>query len=202
MECGFRSFSVSPVVLGFGGVFKKCLITILNFGFFVGSEFSEFELVNWNEPHGPEYAADEPEFMAEYGRTLAEWGGVEHELARVFSVLIQPKSTMSAAAAFLAVPGFRDKLTVGLVLAEVPAWFVILMAVFLTLSVLTYLGTYLYCLFNNPDALRSETYTIRKMAIERGLIGDDVSGIFEVGDGPSPKQIGQTAEKSKKEGDQ
>jgi hypothetical protein len=28
------------------------------------------------------------------------------------------------------------------------------------------------------DALRSETYIIKKLAIEKGYIGDDISGLF------------------------
>lgn len=40
---------------------------------------------------------------------------------------------------------------------------------------------YGYFLFTgNTDALRSERFTIKKMQIERGLLGDSVSGFVEV----------------------
>jgi hypothetical protein len=41
-------------------------------------------------------------------------------------------------------------------------------------------GAYLYSLLRNPDTLRSETYALQKMRIERGLMGDSVSGIAVV----------------------
>lgn len=37
---------------------------------------------------------------------------------------------------------------------------------------------FIFCLFKNPDALRSETYSIQKMAIEKGIFGDTNSGTF------------------------
>ncbi len=67
---------------------------------------------SWDQPHGPDYAIDEPEFMAQYGRALAEWGNVEHALAHLFAAFLRPASLQISRAAYLAVPGFRDKLTV------------------------------------------------------------------------------------------
>jgi hypothetical protein len=46
---------------------------------------------------------------------------------------------------------------------------------------LGYLVAYAYCLFKLPDALRSEKYSLNKMAIERGFIGDSVVGVVEEG---------------------
>jgi len=34
-------------------------------------------------------------------------------------------------------------------------------------------------MFTDKDALRSERYSLQKMAIERGLVGDDSRGLFE-----------------------
>lgn len=34
-------------------------------------------------------------------------------------------------------------------------------------------------MFHNPDALRSESYSLSKMAIERGLVGDSISGVAQ-----------------------
>lgn len=66
----------------------------------------------WDEPHGPDYAKDEPEFMAQYGRALAEWGNVEHVLAHLFAAAMKPADMVTSRAAFLAVNGFRDKISV------------------------------------------------------------------------------------------
>lgn len=51
--------------------------------------------------------------------------------------------------------------------------------VFISILFLLYVISYLYCLFTDKDALRSEKYSIQKLAIEKGLIGDNIQGIFE-----------------------
>ena len=43
-----------------------------------------------------------------------------------------------------------------------------------------YLGAYVYCLVTDRDALRSETYTIQKMAIEKGFVGDSLTGVLSL----------------------
>lgn len=45
-------------------------------------------------------------------------------------------------------------------------------------TTLIYVGSFLYLLINNPDALRSERFTLEKLAIEKGLYGDDLTGFF------------------------
>jgi hypothetical protein len=37
---------------------------------------------------------------------------------------------------------------------------------------------YFYFMRKNPDALRSERYFLQKLAIERGLVGDDRAGLY------------------------
>lgn len=69
---------------------------------------------------------------------------------------------------------------VGLVSAHADQWILLGVAIFFGLTVLLYLGAYLYCLITEPDALRSERYTLQKMAIQRGWRGDSDSGTFEV----------------------
>lgn len=54
----------------------------------------------------------------------------------------------------------------------------ILVGIFI-LTILIFFFTYLYCLFNDRDALRSETFSLRKMEIEKGFFGDSDSGIIE-----------------------
>ena len=38
---------------------------------------------------------------------------------------------------------------------------------------------FIYLLFKNPDALRSEHYSLSKLAMEKGLLGDSVRGLLE-----------------------
>jgi hypothetical protein len=60
-----------------------------------------------------------------------------------------------------------------------PVWACIMFSVFTGLSVVLYLFAYIFFMFRDPDALRSERYSIQKMAIEKGLIGDDLHGLLE-----------------------
>ena len=50
----------------------------------------------------------------------------------------------------------------------------------MVLSVSIYLLSYVYYALKNPDALRSERFTLSKMAIEKNLIGDDKAGLLEI----------------------
>jgi hypothetical protein len=47
------------------------------------------------------------------------------------------------------------------------------------LDFLLFACAYVYFMFRNPDALRSESYSLSKMAIERGLLGDSMFGIAQ-----------------------
>lgn len=58
-------------------------------------------------------------------------------------------------------------------------WLLACEAVMLVLSILLYLGAYIFCLLNDRDALRSEKYSLNKMAIEKRLVGDNLTGLFE-----------------------
>lgn len=42
-----------------------------------------------------------------------------------------------------------------------------------------FLFSYIYCMFTDKDALRSERFFLQKMAIEKGLVGDDSRGLFQ-----------------------
>ncbi len=60
-----------------------------------------------------------------------------------------------------------------------PTWVLIMLAVLVCLTLLVYLIAYVYCLRTDKDALRSETYSIQKMAIEKGFVGDSIIGRLE-----------------------
>jgi len=50
-------------------------------------------------------------------------------------------------------------------------------------SIILYLIAYIYFAIKSPDYLRTERYSIQKMAIERGLVGDSTAGFFRM-EGP------------------
>jgi membrane protein YdbS with pleckstrin-like domain len=66
-----------------------------------------------------------------------------------------------------------------IIVAKGPEWLLILMSVVWVFSIVLYFFTYVFCLFRDRDALRSEKYSLQKMAIEHGLFGDSTSGTFE-----------------------
>jgi hypothetical protein len=59
---------------------------------------------------------------------------------------------------------------------------VYLFAALLGVDFLTFIAAYGYYAYTAPDALRSERYYLQKMAIERGALGDTLSGIFPADD--------------------
>ena len=69
--------------------------------------------------------------------------------------------------------------TLGSFYISTPPWLGGLFAVFTCLTMVLYLGAYIFCLFTDKDALRSETYSIQKLAIEKGFVGDSIMGELE-----------------------
>lgn len=63
--------------------------------------------------------------------------------------------------------------------AGVPMFLIYVFTVFECAVFIAYLVTHFWFMVKNPDALRSEKFTIQKMAIERGLYGDSTSGMME-----------------------
>lgn len=57
-------------------------------------------------------------------------------------------------------------------------WLTVMFGVFLGLSVALYLAAYVYFALKNPDALRSETFSLQKLQIESAYRGDDSQGIL------------------------
>ena len=49
---------------------------------------------------------------------------------------------------------------------------------FSALTLLLFGFGYVFFMFKDSDALRSERYSLSKMAIEKGLIGDDIKGLL------------------------
>lgn len=76
---------------------------------------------------------------------------------------------------------------VGLVGTGAPHWLLVLFSALFVGGMMLYGGAYLYCLINDRDSLRSETYTLHKMAIEHGIYGDSRTGLIEPGDPQLPR---------------
>jgi hypothetical protein len=66
-----------------------------------------------------------------------------------------------------------------LIIAHAPAWVVIVLVVLLFALCLFFLHCFNYFMRHNPDALRSEKFVFSKLAIERGLVGDSLVGLFQ-----------------------
>ncbi len=60
-----------------------------------------------------------------------------------------------------------------------PNWLIILFSVFAALILVVFLFAYIYFALTNSDALRSEKFTLSKMAIERSVTGDTLRGFLE-----------------------
>ena len=59
-----------------------------------------------------------------------------------------------------------------------PIWLTIMLAIIFCLGVAVFFFVYIYCLIKDRDSLRSEKFSIQKLAIEKGIIGDDIIGII------------------------
>lgn len=109
------------------------------------------------------------------------------DIIRAF--LSQASSSGSRSTALQPLGWLCGILTSGLVIAaswRVPEWALISLTSLLCVTVTIYLMSYIFYAIKNPDALRSEKYTLSKMAIEKNLIGDDKTGLIEVGEYENP----------------
>jgi len=91
--------------------------------------------------------------------------------------------------------GILAALTAVLAAAKAPEWLLVWAAGSLVCTIVLYGAAYTFCLLKDRDALRSERYTLHKMAIEHGVYGDSRIGLIEP-DPNTPKLI----EPSKEEG--
>jgi hypothetical protein len=68
----------------------------------------------------------------------------------------------------------------GSVYAHCPPWVTTLFCVFASIVLVFYLASYVYFALTNSDALRSERFTLSKMAIEKNIIGDSLQGFIQL----------------------
>jgi hypothetical protein len=101
---------------------------------------------------------------------------------QLFSLLRQGTVQGSKSTAITPLNWTVGMLVVGIlggVRAGIPSWATAVFCACLVLTVLGCLTAFAYFAFKNPDALRSERYTLTKIAIEHHLLGDDLAGIIE-----------------------
>jgi hypothetical protein len=92
---------------------------------------------------------------------------------------------------------FTTIISISLFAPNRPGWLLPIMVVFLGAGVSLYMFAYLFCLIKKPDALRSEKYSLHKMAIESGLYGDSLRGMIDVTPTASAiTNLNDTAEKT------
>jgi len=99
--------------------------------------------------------------------------------------------------------GILGTALVGAIKANAPTSVVWTLLVLLIAVVVVFLVVYCVFASRNPDALRSEKYALSRMALERGLIGDDRAGLHdpaEPGVGGSSVPIPVDSDSSKKVG--
>ncbi len=70
-------------------------------------------------------------------------------------------------------------------------WVQVFLACLLTMSFVSTLAAYFYFMFKDPDALRSEKFAIDKLSIEKGIVGDSISGLSRVSSSNQTISIGK-----------
>lgn len=60
-----------------------------------------------------------------------------------------------------------------------PPWLLYVASGLFVAAVFVYLGAFVFFSLRNPDALRSERFSISKMAIEKSIRGDNISGLID-----------------------
>ena len=61
-----------------------------------------------------------------------------------------------------------------------PQWVLVFLGCIMTVLLATFVFAYVYFALRNPDALRSERFTLTKMQIEKNQLGDTVHGFMDV----------------------
>jgi hypothetical protein len=64
-----------------------------------------------------------------------------------------------------------------LVMAKADSWIIIGVGVCAFLDLAVLFAAYLYFMFKDPAALRSEGFSLQKLALEKGLVGDSLQGL-------------------------
>ena len=65
---------------------------------------------------------------------------------------------------------------------KAPEWLTLTFVALTVLSFLIYIGAYIFLLLRDRDALRSEKFSLQKLAIQHSLVGDSETGLFNLDD--------------------
>lgn len=65
-------------------------------------------------------------------------------------------------------------------LSHGPLWLLVLLGIGIALALLLFFAAYVYFAKTDSDALRSESYSLTKLAIQHKLMGDSLTGVREV----------------------
>jgi hypothetical protein len=72
-------------------------------------------------------------------------------------------------------------LSIGLLIrVGAPEWIVAVLCAVAVLLAILYIAAYIYFMIRSPEFLRSERFYLQKLAIEKGIRGDDTAGIIDV----------------------
>jgi hypothetical protein len=75
--------------------------------------------------------------------------------------------------------GFVATMLLILALGHGPNWLLVGIFVLFVVLIVFYLSSFYFFMKSDPDALRSERYSLQKIAIEKHLIGDSNIGIID-----------------------
>jgi hypothetical protein len=107
-------------------------------------------------------------------------------------------SRSTALKALLYLDAFTLTGVIALQATHAPPWLSVFLAVAFGLAFLCTLAAYAYFMVINSDALRSEKFVIDKLSIEKGLVGDNATGLARL---PAERtiRIGDTREQARLE---
>jgi hypothetical protein len=72
-----------------------------------------------------------------------------------------------------------------LIWSDAPAWLTIGLGICALVNFLLFGCAYIFFMVKDPDALRSESYSLQKLALQKGLFGDSIQGLSTVDAPPS-----------------
>ena len=78
---------------------------------------------------------------------------------------------------------------------SLPYWILTIIAIAWCVTIAMCLFFYIFFAVKNPDYLRSERYTLSKMALEKNLIGDDRAGFSEIEEFREAKVVAAPSDK-------
>jgi hypothetical protein len=64
-------------------------------------------------------------------------------------------------------------------LGKIPVWIPTVLISFAFLTIILFVGCYIYCLWKDPDLIRSEKFVTDKLMIEKGFYGDNERGLTQ-----------------------